>query len=636
MLASLRRGLNTWPARVFFLVLVGVFVLWGVGDVIRNVSHDSAVATVGGRKIELPELQDAYRRQMQQVQRMMGGRTETTPDIRRGVAEQALGRLVTQVALTDAATAMGLVAPDAALRDATWSLPAFRGPDGKFDRAVFERTLRDNGLTEQHFLALLRQDLLQRQLLEPVRAGAVSPDLLTRQVYAFQHETRIADAVDLPFAAAAAPAAPNEAQLTRWYDNHKDQYSTPEYRRIKAVILSPETVAKEITVTDEDLRGAYEQARASYIVPEKRSAEVVLLADEAKARALAASWLAGADWPAVQADAAKQGGSPVDLAESTRDQIPSAELADALFSAPQGVVGAPVKTPLGWYVLKVTAIAPGSTKTLNDVRDEVRTRVIADKAADLIYDRANKVEDLLAGGVTLDTLPSDLGLVGVAGTMDAQGKTPSGQEAPIPGAPELRAAIIQAAFQAAGKGEPSHLSQVPAEGSPQAFFAVAVEDITPPAPRPFAEVDAAVRADWTKDAIRHAQEEAAAKLLAAVKGGQTLADAAAAARLTVQQLPPAGRAAPVEGVPAQLVRPLFTLKPGEPTMVETADGFVVAVLAKVVEADPAADPVGFGQVRDALAHSVANDMEMVFASALRARARPTVNRAMLDSVAQPE
>ena len=637
MLASLRSGLNTWPARLLFMFLVAVFVAWGIGgDMLRLITggmSSGAVATVGGRDVSLPELQDAYRRQLAQVQRMFAGRGEVTPEIKRGVAAQALERLITQTALTDAAENLGLTAPEEALRQAIYQIPAFRGADGKFDRTQFEQVLRSNNLTEPHFLSLLRLDLLQRQLLEPVRAGAVAPDVLTREVYAFQQEKRVADAVDLPFAAVPAPAAPTAAQLARWYENHKDQYATPEQRRIKAVILAPETVAKEVQVTDEDLRGAYEQVRASLNVPEKRAAQVVLLADEAKAAALAAQWRAGADWTGIQDAATRAGGTPVDLSDSTRAQIPSPELAEAVFAAAPDVVGAPVKTALGWYVVKVTSVTPGSAKTLDEAREELRARVIADKATDMIYDRANKLEDLLAGGVSLDTLPTDLGLAAVTGTLDAKGMTAAGQPAPIPGSDELRTALIQAAFQIK-KGDPARLIQVPAEGSARGYFAVVVEDIIPPAPRPLEEVTSQVRADWEHDAIRHAQETAAAKLLAAVKGGAALADAARADGMQLRRLPPTGRSAPTEGVPAQLVGPLFSLKPGEPTMIETPDGFLVAVLREVQSPDPAADPVGYGQVREALARAIGNDMEAVVATAARTRATPHVNRQALEQLVQ--
>ena len=48
--------------------------------------------------------------------------------------------------------------------------------------------------------------------------------------------------------------------------------------------------------------------------------------------------------------------------------------------------------------------------------------MLADKAADLMYDRANKVDNVLGSGASLDEMPSDLGLVGVAGTLDAAGQ----------------------------------------------------------------------------------------------------------------------------------------------------------------------------------------------------------------------
>ena len=101
MLAVFRRHLSSWVARLFFLLLIGTFVLWGVGDVIRNMgAGDGSVATVAGRKIGLPVVQEAYRRQLAQVTRMFGGKIDPTPQMRRGIAAQAIEQIVTQTALT--------------------------------------------------------------------------------------------------------------------------------------------------------------------------------------------------------------------------------------------------------------------------------------------------------------------------------------------------------------------------------------------------------------------------------------------------------------------------------------------------------------------------------------------------------
>ena len=96
---------------------------------------------------------------------------------------------------------------------------------------------------------MMRGDLAQRQLLGAVSAGAATPEVLLRPLYQGQFEKRSADMVEFPLAAAPEPTAPTEADLQRWYDNHPDQYSAPEYRRIKAVVLSPQTLAKDIAIT---------------------------------------------------------------------------------------------------------------------------------------------------------------------------------------------------------------------------------------------------------------------------------------------------------------------------------------------------------------------------------------------------
>src|SRR6201999_2765516 len=121
---------------------------------------------------------------------------------------------------------------------------------------------------------------------------------------------------------------------------------------------------------------------------------------------------------------------------------------------------------------------------------------------DLMYDRANKIDNLLGNGTSLDQMPGDLGLAGVAGTLDAKGNTKDGTPAPIPGPPELKAAMVAAAFQAQ-KGDPPQLTEVqtPSAGG-SAYYALSVEDIIPPAVKPLDAVKQQVTDDWTADQQR--------------------------------------------------------------------------------------------------------------------------------------
>ncbi len=635
MLAIFRRYLNTWAARLFFLVLVASFGLWGVADVIRNLgAGDGSVATVAGRKIEMPELQEVYRRQLAQVTRMFGTDVQPTPQIKRAVAEQSLAQLVTQAALDAKVASLDLASPDDAVRAAVFAIPNFHDASGAFSRPTFENFLRSSGMTEQRFLSLMRNDLGTRQMMEAVRSAADAPESETRMVFAFQQEKRAADVVEIPFANAPAPPPPTEAQLQRWYDNHPESYRTPELRRIKAVVLSPQTVGRDINVTDDEMRADYAQHQSLYRQPERRSVSIVEAPTEAAVQTLAGQLSDGTDWAGVQKAAQAAGGSAVELTDATRIEFPSPALADTVFAATANVVSAPAQDGASWRVVRVTKVTPGTSRTFEEVKDELHTRVAASKAADLMDDRANKIEGLLTGGTTLDDLPGDLGLAAVAGTLDAQGDTASGAPAPIPGPPELRPALLQATFQAK-VGDTPHLVQAPnaADGS-QSYYALSVEAITPPVTKPYEEVAAAVETDWTRDAVRHEQDEVAAHMLAAVKGGQSLADAAVIAGLPVRRLPPVGRSSPVPGVPAPLVQPLFGMKQGEATIIEDGDGFVVAVLAEIQTANPDADPVGYGQMRETLNRAVGDDSENVFATAVREQAKPRINQAVLDSLTQ--
>ncbi|MDP9095849.1 MAG: peptidyl-prolyl cis-trans isomerase, partial [Pseudomonadota bacterium] len=522
---------------------------------------------------------------------------------------------------------LGIEVPDPALRQAVFAIPAFKGAAGTFDRATFDNVMRNNGMTEPRFLELLRSDIAQRQLMETVQAGVSTPATLLKQVYAFQRETRAGEAVELAFSAATPPQAATDDDLQREYENNPAAFSAPAYRRIKLVVLSPQTLAGSVDVTPEDIQAYYDAHKSDYVVQEKRSAEVIVAPDEAAASKLAAAWKTGADWATMQQDAQATGGSAVAVTDSDKQQFPSTDLAEAVFAAAPNTVSAPIKSPFGYQIVRVTKVTPGVSRTVEQVRDEIQKKVAQERAVDLVYARANKLDEALSAGTAFDDLSGDIGAAGVEGTLDAQGDTPEGEPAPIPGTPALRKAILAAAFSTP-KGDTPHM----VEGPDQSYFALQVEDLIDPKLKPFAEVQDQVRADWEQAQRRREQDVKAAKLMTAAQAGGSLDDAATVAGLHIEKTPPITRDGTDEHVPPPVQQALFRLKQGETTMVETADGFWVVRLTTITDPDIAQDPIGAAQFRDSLTKALDQDVEIVFATTLRDRAQPQVNRAMLDSL----
>ena len=95
------------------------------------------------------------------------------------------------------------------------------------------------------------------------------------------------------------------------------------------------------------------------------------------------------------------------------------------------------------------------------------------------------------------------------------------------------------------------------------------------------------------------------------------------------------RTQPDPAMPREVQQVVFGLKKGEPTMVETPDGFLVATPVEIIEPDPATDAAQYQQVRTAVARTVADDITAVFSEALRLRANPRINQANVDQIVQP-
>jgi peptidyl-prolyl cis-trans isomerase D len=628
MLAFMRRVfIGSWLGRVLALVIFLSFAAWGVGDFFTGLAGMGAgnVARVAGRSISSDEFGRTYHRGLASAAQNQGIADPSALPFgeRRQIAIQAMQQLVFQAVIAQAAGRVGIVVPDQVVREQIFAEKAFLGADGKFDRTLFNQRLQGAGFTEDQLIRIFREQSAAIALIEPIRVGAHAPAELVRRAYAYTAEQRLLDMVTLPFAQIPQPAAPDEATLHRYYDNNKDRFRAPEYRRIKLVLLSPQTVGRSLDISEADERKAYNELITRYQVPEKRSLQLLIVPAQARAEQLAGLWRGGLSWAQLQATA--KDATPVALDDATQASIPSPDIGKLAFAASPGIVGAPAKTEAGWVVLRVSKTTPAQNRSFEQVRDELHDTVGAQRANGVLSARVQKLQDAVAGG-GLDAIPSDLGAAAAEGTLDAQGLTQAGEPAPLPGSDVVRKAILAQAFSAR-KGDVPALMQ----GPENSWYALAVEDVTPEVPLAFVQAADKVRAAWQRDTVRHTDERAAAALYADAQAHGGLSKVAA------------GRAGLIEGVPvrrgqgngpvpANLAQIAFSLTPGTSTMLETPDGFVVATVRAIRHPDPAADTLGYGRARDSLDAAMADDVENSYVTALRDRAHPKIDGKAIEQV----
>jgi peptidyl-prolyl cis-trans isomerase D len=621
MLVWVRRLLENWIARGFFALLVAVFVFWGISNVVTLIGSDTAVAHVAGRAIDISEVQAAYQTALNQAEQQGGG--QPAAGQREQIAQDALASVLRQAVLGAAENKLGITAPDSAIHQAILGIPAFQ-VGGQFSESQFEQVLQQNGTTPAKFLTQVGDDIADRQLLTAVVAGAVPPAPLVGQIFDYIAEQRTAETVNFPLAAEPAPKPPAAAVLQRFWRDHPADFTAPEYRTIKLVILSPALLAPRESIPQADVDAAYARVVAEQPpVVALRGADVILAGDLAAASRLQAAWAKGADWAAMQTLAKKFNATPIELPATTQAGVPSPALGAAMFAAAPDKVTGPVAGPGGMFIFKVTSVSQSGPDPAT-VKAQILQQLQLQKAQAEVAQDVDSLQDALAGQTPLDRLPGNLGLVAVQGTLDAKGNTPDGGSAPIPGDDALKTAILQAAF-AAHPGDPAQLTNGP-EGS---YFALTVDKLSPPALQPYDQVAAKVLSAWTKDEISREAETKAAALLGAVTSGKTLDEAASAAGDSVSVTAPFTRGSQPAGMPAAMAATLFTLTPGQATMAQTDDGFMVAGLERVTHPAQAQDPADVTQLQQSLVKALQTDVGQSFLAGLQKQDQLSVNQKLL-------
>ena len=214
MLNALRKNAGSWVVKVLMLLLVASFGIWGIGDVFFRSGQNPAVATVGGIEIPANELANAFNRSVANLQRQLGPQFDREQAIQLGVMQQALQDLVGQRLISLQASDMGLVVPDDALRTLVTEDPVFHS-GGQFDRSRFDQLLRASGLSEDAYLASLRQQVVRAALTGSIAGPVQAPPGLVDVIYRYRNEQRRGHYVPVPIASITDVPAPSEDELAQ-------------------------------------------------------------------------------------------------------------------------------------------------------------------------------------------------------------------------------------------------------------------------------------------------------------------------------------------------------------------------------------------------------------------------------------
>lgn len=623
MMQAIRGRAGSIVVKILFGLLIISFGFWGIADYVQDrPSPETVVAKVGDRQIRANELQQALQPVLERMRSQFGGSIDAKQMKQLGIVDTLLGQLIDRSLLNQEVERLGLEVSDDVVRSAIYDNPAFRGPDGRFDRQLFAQVLSMNRLNEDQLVARLRHDIPRTDLLQAITAGVAAPQPVIEVLYRHRHETRVADIVNFPVTAVADPGQPSEADLKQFYEANPDLFRAPEYRAFTLASLSPADAKETAEIPEDRLRKEYEERKDELETPEQRQIQQILAPSEEKAKEVEAALAAGKEWQEVATTVAGQDPETIDLGLLNRKSIPH-ELGDVAFELPLDQPSMPVKSPLGWHILRVVKIEPGATPSFEEAKPKIAAELQLQEAADRLAKVGNQADDALAAGGKLDELAPKHGLkLTTVAALDEGGNDPDGKRVALPVASEE---VLKTVFTT-GQGETSRIADMQ-DGS---IFAIRVDKVTPPQVKPLAEVKDKATAAWQAERKRETAAKQAEALAAAVGPEMPLAKAAGDKGLTLLAAVPLSRT-PQHGqtVPPALVAKLFAAKPGDVISMSDASGGYTAQLKEiqVPETVPEAEAARLSQQ---LASEVKLDIAGEYTEALRRRYPVDIKRQELD------
>jgi peptidyl-prolyl cis-trans isomerase D len=556
---------------VVFVFVALVFVDWGTGRSGSRQGGGDFAVRVGPAVMSEQE----FLNQVSSMERTYSSQFgEQWEQLRQQVnlAEQVAGRFVSRELLAMEAERVGLVVTDEEVRDTI--VGQFVDSDGNFMGA------KEYEMRVRHFMRKspreyeeeLRRGLLVDKLRDMVQRGVYVSDAEAEEAYRREKETADFDAIQIRYEPYLDQVTVSEDEIQTYYDDHAADFHRAEQRRIRYLLVETSKLRRLLPVDDTEIEAFYEQHRQDFMNPEQAQARHILIqvpqgadataAQDAKLRADAVAKMArdGADFAElakVHSDDPATRDDGGDLGWIDRGSISSEELDAAIFDHKPGDVVGPVRSAFGFHVVKVEGYRSESVRPLDEVREEVRYKLLEGRAAAEAESRARSLATQVKASGFEGTQEAWQALADQDEAVVLNISPDFGKSEVIPGVgddPDLVDEVFEAEDGAVG--EPRAISR--------GWMVWQLDEIKPEGVPPLEEVRAEVEQDVQRTKALALASAEASRLAEAWRGGADAAGLAEQVNTTVAEARDQrrGAAVPGLGMASGLLKQVFEAEAG--------------------------------------------------------------------------
>lgn len=264
--------------------------------------------------------------------------------------QQVLNRLIDEALLDQYSRDLKLGISDEQVKQAIFATPAFE-VDGKFDNSRYNAILNQMGMSADQYAQALHNQLTTQQLINGIAGTDFMLKGETDELAALVSQQRVVREATIDVNAKAEKQQVSDAEITSYYDQHKNNFVTPEQFRVSYIMLDAANIQQP--VSDADIQAYYDQHQDQFTQPQRVRYSIIQTKTENEAKAVLDALNNGGDFAELAKEksadiiSARNGGDLGWLEDSTTPQ----ELKDAGLKD-KGQLSGVIKSSVGfwWYV----------------------------------------------------------------------------------------------------------------------------------------------------------------------------------------------------------------------------------------------------------------------------------------------
>jgi peptidyl-prolyl cis-trans isomerase D len=622
MLPVFRRMSNSAVGMALMvLVLLMILISFATQD-IRSVFSGGGfgrlgagtLAKVGDEEIRDRDIDSAMRRVLQQAQRQ---NPEVTYASIAGQFDPVLEQLITERTLLAFTKEHGFTISKRLVDAQIANLPQTRGLDGKFNEQSYAAFLQQQQLTDAELRRVLQAALAERMVLAPAAVDPRVPIGVATPYASMLLEGREGHLGLVPTDAFRAGLNPSDGDLQSFYSQNRQRYVVPEQRVVRMAKISAEAVPAP---TEAEIAAYYKANLATYAGSESRVISQVVIQDKRQADGVAARAKAGGTFAAAAAPAGFAA-EDVALGPQTREQfagVANEVVASAAFSAAKGTVIGPIRSDLGWHVLKIEDVRGASGRSLAQAHNEIAALLKTAKSKEALTDLVARVEDQISEGASFNEAVGAAKLPVI--TTPAVNSGGSSRADPAYRLPAELQPALKAGFAMSPEDDP----EVVTLSNDAGYALVAVDRVIEASPAPLAEIKDRVRADWIQRKASERARAVATEVAAKVARGVSLDQAMDQAGMPLPPVQPmSARRIQISQANAEAAVPLrmlFSLAQGKSRMVADPKGrgFFIIKTEKITPGNATNNPLLIAQMQAEFQQAATNELGEQMLAAMKA------------------